>query len=122
MSKTSMSANFLKRTPQHGGAVGDHGHQVPADGVLVGEIRVLLDLQAGLGHAGAVGEREIARGGDRLGGNDLDLPLAPTGVIVERVLAGRSPLGLEGGGHGGACLPLLPAVVGARPWRTSWKN
>jgi hypothetical protein len=47
MSKTSMPANFLNRTPlpsitglagqradvaqaQHGGAVGDHGHQVAA--------------------------------------------------------------------------------------------
>ena len=41
---------------QHGGAVGDHGHGVPPAGQLIALAEVLLDLQAGLGHAGGVGQ------------------------------------------------------------------
>ena len=37
---------------QDGGAVGDDRHQVALGGVLVGVLGVLLDRQAGLGHAG----------------------------------------------------------------------
>ena len=42
---------------QHGGAIGDDGHQVMATGQLIALLGVLLDLQAGLGHAGGVGQR-----------------------------------------------------------------
>ena len=41
---------------QDGGAVGDHRHGVPPAGQLVALADVLLDLQAGLGHAGGVGQ------------------------------------------------------------------
>src|SRR5205085_1769973 len=81
---------------EHRGPVGDHRDQVSADGVLVGEVRILRDLQAGLSHSGAVGERKIARGGHRLDRHHLDLSLAPAGVIVERVLTRWAPLSIEG--------------------------
>ena len=71
---------------EHGGAVGDHGDEVSPDRVLVREVGVLRDLQAGFRDSGAVGERQIARGGNRLGRDDLDLSLAAAGMVVERVL------------------------------------
>ena len=73
---------------QDGGAVGDHGHQVAAGGVVVGGVGVLLDREAGGGDAGRVGERQVAGGGQRLGGRDLDLARAAAGVQLERLLGG----------------------------------
>jgi hypothetical protein len=40
---------------QHGSAIGDHGHQVALGSVFVGQLRILLDGQAGLCHTGRVG-------------------------------------------------------------------
>ena len=62
---------------QHGGAVGDHGHGVPPAGELVAFIDVLLDLQAGLSHAGSIGQRQglLAVHGGPCGHLDLTLPL-----------------------------------------------
>ena len=85
-----MSANCLKRLrlafhhrlageradvaeSEDGGAVGDDGDEVALRGVLVGVVGIALDLEAGLGDAGRVGEREIALIGQRLGRNDRDL-------------------------------------------------
>ena len=45
---------------QHGRAVGDHRHQVALGGVLVDRGGIALDLQAGHGHAGRVGQAEVA--------------------------------------------------------------
>ena len=45
---------------EHGGAVGDDGDEVALGRVLVGELGIALDLEAGLGDAGRVGEREVA--------------------------------------------------------------
>ena len=59
---------------EHRGAVGDHRDQVALGGVLECVLRVLLDLQAGIGDARGVGEAEIALGETRLGGNDFDFP------------------------------------------------
>ena len=44
---------------EHGGAVGDDGDEVPLARVLVDELGVPRDLEAGLGDARRVGEREI---------------------------------------------------------------
>jgi hypothetical protein len=46
--------------PEHRGAVGDDGHQVAARRVLEGLIFVLMDLAAGLGDPGRVGERKVS--------------------------------------------------------------
>ena len=44
------------------------------------------DLQARLGDAGRVGERQVALGDQRLGRDDLELPGPAAAVIVERVV------------------------------------
>ena len=72
---------------EHGGAVGDDGDEVALRRVLVREIGILLDLEARLGDAGRVGERQIALIGQRLGRNDGDLSRPAVGVVVEGVLA-----------------------------------
>ena len=58
---------------EHRGAVRDDGDEIALGRVLVRDIGILLNLEAGLGHAGRVGEREIALIVERLGGNDGDL-------------------------------------------------
>ena len=55
---------------QHGGAVGDHRHQIALGGVVVGLQRILLDLQAGHRDARAVGQRQIALVAHPLGRRD----------------------------------------------------
>ena len=72
---------------QHRGAVGDDRDQVAARRVLPGELRVLRDLQARLGDAGRIRERQVALGDQRLGRDDLDLPGPPSAVVVERVVS-----------------------------------
>ena len=57
---------------EHGGAVGNHGHQVAARGVFVGVLRVGLDFQTGGGHAGRVGQRQVVLGGQCFGGGYLN--------------------------------------------------
>jgi hypothetical protein len=37
---------------QHGGAIGDHAHQVATAGVFVRGLRVFFNFQAGIGHTG----------------------------------------------------------------------
>ena len=55
---------------QHGGAVGDNGHHVALEGVLINIVGVFLDLAAGLGNAGGVGGRQVIAGLDlHLAGN-----------------------------------------------------
>ena len=60
---------------QDGGAVGDDGHHVLAAGQGEGLGRVLLDLQAGGGHAGGVGQRQVLLGLDGAAGDHLQLTL-----------------------------------------------
>ena len=45
---------------QHGGAVGDDGHEVAFVGVAVGVVGVFLNLEAGVGHAWRVGQRQVS--------------------------------------------------------------
>ena len=70
---------------EHGGAVGDHRDQVARGGVVVGEVGILGDLQAGRGDAGRVGERQVALRRQRLGGDDLDLTRPSRAVHDERI-------------------------------------
>ena len=73
--------------PEHGSAVGDDGDEVSAGSVLVGVVGILLDLEAGLGDAGRVGEGEIALVVERLCGNDSDFARPPRGVVIESVFS-----------------------------------
>ena len=65
--------------------VRDHRDQVPARSVAKGLFRVFVDGHAGFGHPRAVREGQISLGGDRLGGDHLDLPRAALRVIDQRV-------------------------------------
>jgi hypothetical protein len=69
------------------GAVGHDRDQIALGGVLVGVVRVGLDLQAGFGDPRGVGQREVALIGQRLGGDDRDLARSAAGMVVECVLA-----------------------------------
>ena len=76
------------------GAVRNNRHQVPFGGVSVGIFRVLFDFQAGFGNAGRIGQGKIAGSDARFGGDDLDLPFASGGMVVQRILTlvhGLSP-------------------------------
>ena len=73
--------------PEDGGAVRDDGDEVAARRVPVRVLRIPLDLEARLGDAGRIGEREVALVGEGLGGDDRDLAGSWGGVVVERVLA-----------------------------------
>ncbi len=68
------------------GAVRDHRHQIALGRVGEYVLGISLDLEAGLGDAGTVCEREIALGLGRLGRPDLDLAAASLRVIVQSVL------------------------------------
>ena len=73
---------------EHGGPIGHDRDEVALVGVLVGELGVLGDVEARLRHARCVGQRQIALGGARFGGDDLGLPVSFAGVIGEGFLAG----------------------------------
>ena len=72
---------------EHGRAVGDHGDQIAAGGVVVSAVRVGLDRLAGGGDAGGVGQRQIALRRHALGRLDGQLPGPRQAVVVERGLA-----------------------------------
>ena len=77
---------------QHGGAVGDHRDHVALGGVVVGERRIAGDVQAGLGDAGRIGERQVARRGHRLGDAGFQLAGPAAGMQREGLL-GRDARG-----------------------------
>ena len=87
---------------------------LPLVGVVVGERRVAVDVQAGLGHARRIGERQVARGGQRLGDADLELARPALGVQRQRLFRRDA----------GACadrwLPSAMAVFPLRRLRSSW--
>ena len=62
---------------QHRGAVRHHGDHVALRRVVVGERRIALDVQARFRDTRRIREREIARGGDRLGDARLQLAGPP---------------------------------------------
>ncbi len=67
-------------------AVGDDRDQVAARGVLPGHLGIGGDLQARLGDARRVGERQIALRDQRLGRDHLQLSRPAVAVVVERVV------------------------------------
>ena len=95
---------------EHGGAVRDDGDEVALARVLVDLLRVLRDREAGLGDAGGVGEREVLLRPARLGGDDLDLPLAAPRVVLERLFGRHAAHGYPFR----RALPAAPAPPRAR--------
>ncbi|MCY1518156.1 hypothetical protein D9M68_528650 [compost metagenome] len=97
---------------QHGGAVGNDTHEVAARGVLEGVGRVLDDFLAGRGHAGRVGQRQVALVDHLLGRRDGDLAGDGKLVVLEGGTAQQGALVFRGGGRRGRCgrighVPLL---------------
>src|SRR5207237_914805 len=97
--------------------------EVAARGVLVDVVGVVLDLEAGLGDAGRVREREVALVRERLRRHDGDLAWPALRVVVEGVLAfhecgcgARQDLA-----RAGRARPRGP-TTGAKPFMTSSKQ
>ena len=57
--------------PQDGGTVGDDGDEIALHRIVVGAAWILRDGQHRDGHARRIGERQVALGRHRLGGDDL---------------------------------------------------
>ena len=72
---------------QHGSAVGDHAYQVAARGVFGGLGGIGLDVQARIGHARRIGQRQVTLVGQRLGGTDGDLARRRLGMVFPRGIA-----------------------------------
>ena len=70
--------------PEHGGAVGDHGHEVALGRVVINERRISMDLQARHGDARCVGQAQVALGPARLGGRDGYLARRLGRVVTQR--------------------------------------
>ena len=83
---------------QHGGAVGDHAHQVAARGQRAGLARVGDDGFAGRGHARRIRQRQVALGHHGLGRRHLDLPRRCLAVVIE---GGKLEVFLFGHGRAG---------------------
>ena len=79
---------------EHGGAVGDHADQVALGGVLVGEAGVALDLQARHGHAGRIGQAEVALRAAGLGRRDRQLTGGRCGVVLQSIFGANNHRGL----------------------------
>ena len=72
---------------ENGGAVTDHGNEIPAGGVAKRLQRVLLDVQHRDGDAWGVRQGKVVLGGARLGDRDRDLPGPAGGVVVAGVVS-----------------------------------
>ena len=68
---------------EDGRAVGDDGHEIALVGVFVGVFRAVLDLQAGVGHAGRIGQGKVVLGRVGFGGQGLYLARTAETVIVQ---------------------------------------
>jgi hypothetical protein len=68
---------------EHRGAVGDHGDEVGAGGVMDRLRRVALDLVARRGDAGRIRERQVALVGELLRRHHRDLPRRMAPVVLE---------------------------------------
>ena len=80
--------------PEDRGAVGDDGDEIALRRVVVGAAFILGDRQYRHRHPRRIGEREVALGRHRLGGDDLELPGAALGMEQQRFLIGEMrPLG-----------------------------
>ena len=87
--------------PEDGGAVGDDGDEIALDRVVVGAARILGDRQHRHRDARRIGERKVALGRHRLGGDDLQLARPAEAVKLQGFLVGEGRPAAAGGGLGG---------------------
>jgi hypothetical protein len=67
--------------PEDRGAVGDHGDQIAARGIVGGLCRILGNLKTGRGDARRIGQRQVALVAERFG--RLDFQLAGLWMLVK---------------------------------------
>ncbi len=72
--------------PEHCRTVGDHRHQVGTGGVFIRRQRIGGNLKARRSHAGGVGQRQIALGGERLSRGNLNFSRDRELMKIERTL------------------------------------
>ncbi len=85
---------------EHRRAVRDHRDEIALGGIVIGERRVALDVEARKGDAGRIGERQVVRRRQRLGRRDLELAGTAFGVELEGFLFGDAAIGLIDGRQG----------------------
>ena len=69
---------------EHGGAVGDHAHEVALGRVVINQRRVAEDFETRHGHAGRIGQAQVALRAARFRGCDGDLARRFGGMVLER--------------------------------------
>ena len=97
--------------PEDGGAVGDDGDEIALDRVVVGAARILGDGQHRHGDARRIGERQVALGRHRLGGDDLQLAGPADAVELQGFLIGEGRPVAAAGGFGGHCYSMTQPVM-----------
>ena len=97
--------------PQDGGAVGDDGDEIALHRVVVGAARILGDGEHRHGDARRIGEREVALGRHRLGGDDFQLAGPADAVELQGFLIGESRPIAAGGGFCGHCYSMTQPVL-----------
>jgi hypothetical protein len=80
---------------QNGRAVRDHRHQVALGGIFIGGGRV-GDRFHRHGNAGRIGKAEVALGGHRLAGHDLDFAGAHRGMVEQGLALGKTDVAFLG--------------------------
>jgi hypothetical protein len=68
----------------HGGAVRDHGNPVALAGIAEGIVGLIGNPHTGFGHAGAVGQAQVALGRHWLGDPDRQFSGGRKFVILQR--------------------------------------
>ena len=87
--------------PEDGRAVGDDGDEIALHRVVVGPARILGDRQHRHRDARRIGERKVALGRHRLGGDDLQFAGPANAVKLQGFLVGEGRPAAAGGGLGG---------------------
>ena len=73
---------------KHGGSVADHRDQVALRGVFVCVLRIVLNLEAGIGHSGRVCQAKVALRAAWFRRGNFNFPRARTLVVVQGLLLG----------------------------------
>ena len=94
---------------EDGGAVGDYGDEITLGGVIEGAIFVLGDGEHRHRDARRIGQRQIALGCHRLGGDHFELARTALTVKQQRFLIGEGRTRAAAAAFGGHLNPLLRA-------------
>src|SRR5205085_8643703 len=79
--------------PEDGGAVRDDRDEIALRGVVEDGARLALDVEAGKGDAGRIGERQVALRGQRFGRRDRQFAGTAAGMELQGLVLGRANRG-----------------------------